>query len=90
MHLRIPRRRIRILGRWTDTVNPIDQRPQYRLWFRSRTKTPLIEPEFSFFLQEWLDGGVPFTVWVGVDHSLESDIFVKPDGPINAMLVVDA
>lgn len=41
----------------------------------SQDDVPCVKLELSL-LEECVDSGIPFTQWVGVDHTLKADVFI--------------
>ena len=72
---------IRVFGLWTDLFHPRHKRIESGFGLLAGVDAPGVEAEFSLFLEKGRDGRVPFGLWVCVEHALNADVFVEPDGP---------
>ena len=66
---------------WADLLDPGDEGVEGGFGFGAGVDAPGVEAEGGLFLEERGDGRVPFGFGVGVQHALDADVFVEPDGP---------
>lgn len=90
MPLRLPRRRVRVLGLRRDAVDPFDQWGQGGLCRGRGLAAPGVELQSAFGGEERGEEGVPGGGGGGVKHALEADVFVEPEGPVGGVAGVDA